>query len=256
MCRCSSKRERNIRNGFANIRGGLLQAALSLKPSILAEALTHPGWIVEYMRARRHADAGELAALRGAGANAEDGLQVQSRSMRAGPRPDLAGPRTLSPAVPAQSGRQRASWTRATRCAPPRSAATASSCRTTAAASSTRRRPRSTCCRRSSAAVGDKLTVMLDSGVRRGADILIALCLGAQFCFMGRPTLYGAVAGGMPGVKKAIDDLPQRDRPRDGPDRLPEPRPARPRFPVAGGSGAQCVTRFIVAPRFPRERQV
>ena len=55
------------------------------------------------------------------------------------------------------------------------------------------------------AAVGDKLTVMLDSGVRRGADILIALCLGAQFVFFGRPTLYGAVAGGLPGVKKAVD---------------------------------------------------
>jgi L-lactate dehydrogenase (cytochrome)/(S)-mandelate dehydrogenase len=55
------------------------------------------------------------------------------------------------------------------------------------------------------AAVGDRMTVMLDSGVRRGADILIALCLGAQFVFFGRPTLYGAVAGGLPGVKKAID---------------------------------------------------
>ena len=44
-----SKRERNIRNGFANIRGGLFQA-LSLKPAILMEALTHPGWIVEYLR--------------------------------------------------------------------------------------------------------------------------------------------------------------------------------------------------------------
>jgi glycolate oxidase len=55
------------------------------------------------------------------------------------------------------------------------------------------------------AAVGDKMTVMLDSGVRRGADILIALCLGADFCFYGRPTLYGAVAYGLPGVKKAID---------------------------------------------------
>src|SRR5208283_5598552 len=54
-------------------------------------------------------------------------------------------------------------------------------------------------------AVGDKMTVMLDSGVRRGADILIAMCLGAQFVFFGRPTLYGAVAGGLPGVKKVID---------------------------------------------------
>ncbi|HEY4472425.1 MAG TPA: alpha-hydroxy acid oxidase, partial [Stellaceae bacterium] len=44
-----SKRERNIRNGFANIRGGLLQA-LSLKPTILLEAMTHPGWVVEYFK--------------------------------------------------------------------------------------------------------------------------------------------------------------------------------------------------------------
>src|SRR6202020_1539765 len=55
------------------------------------------------------------------------------------------------------------------------------------------------------AAVGDKLTLLLDSGVRRGADILIALCLGAAFCFGGRPTLEGAAAGGLAGVKKAID---------------------------------------------------
>ena len=54
-------------------------------------------------------------------------------------------------------------------------------------------------------AVGDRMTVMLDSGVRRGADILIARCLGADFCFFGRPTLYGAAAGGLDGVKKAVD---------------------------------------------------
>ena len=55
------------------------------------------------------------------------------------------------------------------------------------------------------AAVGDKATILLDSGARRGADILIALCLGADFVFFGRPTLYGAAAGGLPGVMKAVD---------------------------------------------------
>src|SRR3954451_15095313 len=45
-----SKRERNMRNGFANIRGNWMRAALSLKPSLLAEAMTHPGWVVEYIR--------------------------------------------------------------------------------------------------------------------------------------------------------------------------------------------------------------
>jgi L-lactate dehydrogenase (cytochrome)/(S)-mandelate dehydrogenase len=54
-------------------------------------------------------------------------------------------------------------------------------------------------------AVGDRMTLLIDSGVRRGADILIALCLGAQFVTFGRPTLYGAVAGGLDGVRKAID---------------------------------------------------
>ena len=55
------------------------------------------------------------------------------------------------------------------------------------------------------AAVGDKVTLMLDSGVRRGADALVALCLGARFVFLGRPTLYGAAAGGIDGVHRAID---------------------------------------------------
>jgi len=45
-----SKRERNMRNGFANIRGNWLSAALSLKPALLAEAMTHPGWVIEYIR--------------------------------------------------------------------------------------------------------------------------------------------------------------------------------------------------------------
>jgi len=58
------RRERNIRNGFANIRGAWLKAALSLKPAILMESLTHPGWIVEYVRhGGRHPEPGELVAL-------------------------------------------------------------------------------------------------------------------------------------------------------------------------------------------------
>jgi L-lactate dehydrogenase (cytochrome)/(S)-mandelate dehydrogenase len=48
---------------------------------------------------------------------------------------------------------------------------------------------------------------MLDSGVRRGADILTAMCLGARFVFVGRATLYGTVAGGFAGAQKAIEIL-------------------------------------------------
>jgi len=51
------------------------------------------------------------------------------------------------------------------------------------------------------------LTLMLDSGVRRGGDVVIAWCLGARFVFTGRATLYGAVAGGAAGARRAIDIL-------------------------------------------------
>ena len=74
---------------------------------------------------------------------------------------------------------------------------------------------------------------MLDSGVRRGADILIALCLGARFLLHG-PADALRRGGRRPARGQEGDrHLPQRDRSRHGPDRLPEPRPARPRFPVA-----------------------
>jgi isopentenyl diphosphate isomerase/L-lactate dehydrogenase-like FMN-dependent dehydrogenase len=56
-------------------------------------------------------------------------------------------------------------------------------------------------------AVKDRAVLMLDGGIRRGADILTALGLGARFVFVGRATLYGAVAGGVAGALKAIDIL-------------------------------------------------
>jgi L-lactate dehydrogenase (cytochrome)/(S)-mandelate dehydrogenase len=56
-------------------------------------------------------------------------------------------------------------------------------------------------------AVGDKVTLMVDGGVRRGADIIMALCHGARFVMVGRATLYGAAAGGIAGVQKAISIL-------------------------------------------------
>jgi len=201
----SSKRERNIRNGFANIRGGLLQA-LSLRPSILAEALTHPLWIVEYFR-----HGGGTPMMQNwqpyapSGADSEQvynfarSLQpYNAQTWRDLERYRQLFPRNLvvkgimSPAdalraaeigcdgiiVSNHGGRQLDQAPGSLDVLPA-----------------------------IKEAVGDRLTVMLDSGVRRGADILIALCLGADFCFMGRPTLYGAAAGGIPGVNRAVSIL-------------------------------------------------
>lgn len=53
-------------------------------------------------------------------------------------------------------------------------------------------------------AVGDRMTVMLDGGIRRGLHALIALCMGARFVFQGRPTLYGVTAGGEAGAARAL----------------------------------------------------
>lgn len=54
------------------------------------------------------------------------------------------------------------------------------------------------------AAEANGMTVMLDGGIRRGTDVIKALALGAQFVFVGRPFLFAAVAGGEPGVQRAV----------------------------------------------------
>ena len=52
--------------------------------------------------------------------------------------------------------------------------------------------------------VAGAMTVMMDSGVRRGSDVLKALALGAKFVFVGRPFNYAAAVGGEAGVRHAI----------------------------------------------------
>ena len=54
------------------------------------------------------------------------------------------------------------------------------------------------------AAEAGGMTVMMDSGIRRGTDALKALALGAQFVFVGRPFLYAAAIAGEDGVRHAI----------------------------------------------------
>ena len=198
-----SKRERNIRNGFANIRGNWLRAALSLKPTLLAEAMTHPGWVFEYIRHGGTPALENWLPYAAPGATAEDTVKF-NRSMvpaHAQTWKDLERYRRLFPRNLVVKGIMD-----------PRDAVRAADigCDGVIVSNHGGRQldqaPASLdvlpAIKR---AVGDRMTVMLDSGVRRGADILIAMCLGAQFCFFGRPTLYGAVAGGLPGVKKAID---------------------------------------------------
>jgi lactate 2-monooxygenase len=57
------------------------------------------------------------------------------------------------------------------------------------------------------AAVGDRLAVLFDSGVRTGADIVKALALGAQAVLVGRPYAYGLALGGEAGVRHVVRSL-------------------------------------------------
>ncbi len=56
-------------------------------------------------------------------------------------------------------------------------------------------------------AINNRITLLLDGGVRRGVDILKARALGAHAVLTGRATLFGAMAGGEPGARRALEIL-------------------------------------------------
>jgi (S)-mandelate dehydrogenase len=199
------KRERNWRNGFATVRNGGVLEVLKLKPSILLEAMTHPGWVIDYVK---HGGAPGLGNWAPHVANGNGATAAQS----------IALGRSQTPAA-AQTWRDLERYRRlfarplvVKGILNPADAIRAAEIGVDGIIVSNHggrqldQAPASLDALPAiKAAVGDRLTIMLDSGVRRGADILIAWCLGAQFVFFGRPTLYGAVVGGGAGVKKAID---------------------------------------------------
>ena len=75
-------------------------------------------------------------------------------------------------------------------------------------------------------AVGDDLAVLLDSGVRSGADVVKALALGADAVLLGRPYLWGLALGGEAGRARGAARDARRARP-DGRPQRPHRRIAR-----------------------------
>jgi 4-hydroxymandelate oxidase len=57
------------------------------------------------------------------------------------------------------------------------------------------------------AAVGDRLDVLVDGGIRRGTDVIKALALGARAVLIGRPVLCGLAVGGAEGVQRVLEIL-------------------------------------------------
>jgi (S)-mandelate dehydrogenase len=54
-------------------------------------------------------------------------------------------------------------------------------------------------------AVGKRMTVLVDSGFRRGADVIKGLALGAQAVLIGRAPLFGTAVAGEAGAARAIE---------------------------------------------------
>jgi L-lactate dehydrogenase (cytochrome) len=56
-------------------------------------------------------------------------------------------------------------------------------------------------------AVGDKLEIILDGGIRRGTHVLKALALGAKACSFGKAYLYALSAGGQGGIERILEKM-------------------------------------------------
>jgi len=190
------KRERDIRNG----------AGLPFRPpfSLLLEALTHPAWLYEYVR---H---GGLPVMRSWAPYARDGASAQevagffrSQSPTAITWRDLEQFRRLWRGSLLVKGIMHPDD--AIKCA--RLGVDAIVVSNHGGKSLDRAPTPVEVLPSIRAAVGRQVTILLDSGVRRGSDIVVARCLGADFVLVGRATLYGVAAGGLDGARRALQIL-------------------------------------------------
>ena len=58
-------------------------------------------------------------------------------------------------------------------------------------------------------AVGGRIPVLVDGGIRRGTDVMKALALGAKACLIGRPQLWGVAVAGEAGVARVLEIFAQ-----------------------------------------------
>ncbi|NML47439.1 alpha-hydroxy-acid oxidizing protein [Ramlibacter sp. G-1-2-2] len=190
----NSNRERNRRNGFSR--------PFRMTLPVVLEALGHPAWVLRYLRT------GGIPMMR-------NWKPYASAGASAGEVADLYGTLTPAPMVNWEHLRRiRASWS-----GPlvikglmhPEDARAAvrlgadglvlsnhGGRQLDAAPSPLDMLPAVR------AAVGTDIPILLDSGVRRGSDAVIARCLGATSVIFGRPTLFGVAAGGQAGAARAL----------------------------------------------------
>ncbi|MDH4400457.1 MAG: alpha-hydroxy acid oxidase [Burkholderiaceae bacterium] len=190
----NSNRERNRRNGFTR--------PFRMTPSIMLDTLSRPGWLLQYLKsggmpmmsnwqpyAREGANADEVADMYGTLTPAP----MTSWDTVTAIRREWEGPLVIKGILHPDDALQSAAHGLDGLIVSNHGAR-----QLDAAPSPISMLPAIR------AAVGDRMTVMLDSGVRRGSDVITAKCLGAQACFFGRPTLYAVAALGQDGADQVF----------------------------------------------------
>jgi isopentenyl diphosphate isomerase/L-lactate dehydrogenase-like FMN-dependent dehydrogenase len=193
------KRERNIRNGFSR--------PLKMPASTILEALLHPAWLFEYFRHGGLPMMENWTAYAPAGASADAVADIYGAQTPSADQTwrDLEEIRRLWPGTLLLKGVLH-----------PDDAVRSIELGADGIYVSNhgaRQLDRATSpiemLPAIRAAVGEGVPLVMDSGIRRGSDVLVARCLGAEVAFVGRATMYGAAAGGLAGVQKAIAILRQ-----------------------------------------------
>jgi isopentenyl diphosphate isomerase/L-lactate dehydrogenase-like FMN-dependent dehydrogenase len=190
-------RERDLRNGMKELVGpGLLE-----KVPYLPEILSHPGWLLGFLRD------GGLQALpnvvipgQGPMQLLDVGAALASSTVTwadlAWIRQSWRGPIVVKGVLTGDDGRRAADEGAAAV-----SVSNHGGRQLDGVPASIRALPEVV------AAVGDRVEVWMDGGVRRGADVVKALCLGARAVLCGRAYAYGLAAAGGDGVERAIQIL-------------------------------------------------
>lgn len=190
----NSNRERNRRNGFTR--------PFRMTPAIMLDALTKPGWVLEYLRAGGMPMMSNWAPYAKTGASADEVADMYgtltpaamtSWETVAAIREQWKGPLVIKGLLHPDDAKQAAAI-----------GANGIIVSNHGARQLDNAPSPLTMLPAIKAAVGNDVTLMMDSGVRRGADVVVAKCLGAHSCFFGRPTLYAVAALGQNGADQVL----------------------------------------------------
>lgn len=193
----NSNRERNRRNGFSH--------PLRMPPAVMLEALRHPGWLWRYFRAGGIPDRVNLAPYKPEGATAFEAAAHYSKLIPSAMhtwetfekvRHWWQGPLVVKGILHPEDAVRAADLG-----AQGAIVSNHGGRQLDLAPAAVEMLPAI------QAAVGDRLELILDSGIRRGSDVVIAKCLGARAAFFARPTLYAAAVGGQAAIESALGTL-------------------------------------------------